>query len=318
MADRLPTAPRPRSRGRRVAAPDGGRGARRPGSRRARRRRSPAATAVRALLLLVCTGAVGWAGLALLPISGSAGSGSADAGSARSGSADARDTAAEPSRRSAPGPGTSGRAAPATEEPSRGDDRPQARVRYQENGPGTYTWARGTGERAGSGGRLIRYGVKLEDGTGLDADDVAAEIHDILRHPRGWTRHGVASFQRVDSPPYDMLVHVVSPGTTDELCGAWGLDTRGQVNCANAPDLVVNVRRWVDLSDQYRGRPDDYHALIINHEAGHVLGYGHRDCPGDGRLAPAMMQQIKGLKGCVANPWVYDTSGRLIDGPKVP
>jgi len=31
-----------------------------------------------------------------------------------------------------------------------------------------------------------------------------------------------------------------------------------------------------------------------------------------------MMQQIKGLKGCTANAYVYDDNGRFIDGPKVP
>ncbi|MFC8093354.1 DUF3152 domain-containing protein [Streptomyces sp. NPDC057301] len=189
---------------------------------------------------------------------------------------------------------------------------------YLEHGPGTFTWAAPASGRAGRGGKLVRYGVKLEDGTGLDAAAVAAEIDRILRDDRGWTRQGVASFQHVSGPPYDMVVQIVSPGTADELCGAWGLDTGGELNCANAPDLIVNVRRWVELSDQYKGRPHDYHALIINHEAGHVLGYGHRGCPGPGKPAPAMMQQIKGLDGCVANPWVYDEAGRFIDGPRVP
>ncbi|MFF3552149.1 DUF3152 domain-containing protein [Streptomyces tsukubensis] len=305
MADRrLTTASRPGRRSSHRTAPRSGRRAR-------RGHRSSAATALRVLLLIVCTTAVGWAGLTLLP---------ADeptddrAASPHSPSAPADDAPARTA--SAPPPRTT---ASASGEPrSRGGDRPAERVRYAVNGPGTYTWAQGTGPRAGTEGRLVRYGVKLEHGTGLDVDDVAAEIDGILRDPRGWTRQGAASFQRVGSPPYDMLIHIVSPGTTDRLCGQWGLKTRGQVNCAGAPHLVVNVRRWIELSPQYRGRPADYHALIINHEAGHVLGQGHRGCPGRGRPAPAMMQQIKGLKGCTANPWVYDAGGRLIDGPPEP
>ncbi|WP_432042015.1 DUF3152 domain-containing protein [Streptomyces cadmiisoli] len=189
---------------------------------------------------------------------------------------------------------------------------------YLERGPGTFTWAAPASGRAGRGGKLIRYGVKVEDGTGLDAAIAAAEIDRVLRDDRGWTRRGVASFQHVTGPPYDMVVQIVSPATADEMCGAWGLDTGGELNCANAPDLVVNVRRWVELSDQYKGRPHDYRALIINHEAGHVLGYGHRGCPGPGKPAPALMQQIKGLDGCVANPWVYDDAGTFIDGPRIP
>ncbi|MGV9313240.1 DUF3152 domain-containing protein [Streptomyces sp. NPDC003691] len=305
MADRrLPTAPHPGSRRARRTAPSRG-------GRRARRgRRSPGATALRVLLLFVCAGTVGWAGLALLP----------EAADGRAVTADRPATAGGKPPRASASASTADRA-PArvsASAPASAPAKPSARTRYAVDGPGTYTWAKGTGRRAGTGGRLIRYGVKLEHGTGLDADRVAAEIDGILRDPRGWTRGGAASFQRVDSPPYDMLVHVVSPGTTDRLCGRWGLDTRGEVNCANAPHLVVNVRRWVELSPQYRGRPADYHALIINHEAGHVLGHGHRGCPGRGRPAPAMMQQIRGLKGCTANPWVYDAEGRLIDGPPAP
>ncbi|MFI6285118.1 DUF3152 domain-containing protein [Streptomyces sp. NPDC051018] len=264
-------------------------------------------------MALLCAAAVCWGALGLLP------------DSTGESVATGRDPGATSEPLTIGGPETAEHQAPRAPRPAQDPDgensaAPETSYRhtYREDGPGTYTWARGTGTRAGTGGRLIRYGVKLEDGTGLDVDDLAAEIDGILRHPRGWTRGGTASFQRVSSPPYDMLVQVVSPGTTDRLCGAWGLDTQGQVNCAKAPDLVVNVRRWVDLSEQYRGRAADYHALIINHEAGHILGHGHRGCPGPGRPAPAMMQQIKGLKGCTANPWVYDDDGRLIDGPPVP
>ncbi|MCD0485838.1 DUF3152 domain-containing protein [Streptacidiphilus sp. ASG 303] len=195
---------------------------------------------------------------------------------------------------------------------------PSPKASYPVNGPGTYTWAKGTSERIGTRGRLIRYAVRLEDGTNLDVDDVAKEIKGILADPRGWTRHGVASFQQVDRPPYEMLVTLASPGTTDRLCARWGLDTGGEVNCGVAPNLIVNLRRWIELSPQYAGRPHAYHTLIINHEAGHDLGYGHRTCPGPGLPAPAMMQQIKGLRGCRPNPYVYDSDGTFIDGPKVP
>lgn len=43
--------------------------------------------------------------------------------------------------------------------------------------------------------------------------------------------------------------------------------------------------------------------MVINHEVGHRLGFGHATCPGPGQLAPVMMQQSISLAGCKFNPW---------------
>ncbi|MFD5427564.1 DUF3152 domain-containing protein [Streptomyces sp. NPDC127084] len=166
-------------------------------------------------------------------------------------------------------------------------------------------------------GTPLRYGVAVEGGLGQNPDSVAREVEGILADKRGWTSGGKAAFQRVDQPPYDFVVRLASPATTDELCGKYGLDTGGQVNCSGGTDVVVNLRRWVLLTPAYQGRTSMYRALIVNHEVGHRLGYGHRGCPGPGRPAPAMMQQIKGLNGCVINAWPYDAEGRPIEGPHV-
>ncbi|MFE0632138.1 DUF3152 domain-containing protein [Streptomyces sp. NPDC058864] len=189
-------------------------------------------------------------------------------------------------------------------------------IRVPEHGDGRFTEAPGTSRTIGHGTPL-RYGVEVEDGTGFTAASVAAEVDRILADKRGWTRAG-AAFRRVDAPPYDFLVRLATPDTTDALCGMYGLDTGGEVNCSGGKDVVVNLKRWVLLSPYYKGRPAEYRALIINHEVGHRLGRGHRGCPGPGRPAPAMMQQIKGLHGCTPNAWPYDRHGRAVTGPAVP
>ncbi len=191
-------------------------------------------------------------------------------------------------------------------------------VAVPATGPGTFTTARADGTTVGTGGRVRRYKVLVEEGIDIRPGAAAAEIADVLADPRGWTRNGTDSFRLVGSGSYDFVVRIATPGTVDEICGAAGLLTRGEVNCSVGKDVVVNLKRWVLGSPEFDGPIGDYRALIINHEVGHRIGHGHETCPGAGRPAPAMMQQIKGLKGCVANAWPYDRDGDYLGGPSVP
>ncbi|MEV5814465.1 DUF3152 domain-containing protein [Streptomyces mutabilis] len=185
-------------------------------------------------------------------------------------------------------------------------------------GPGTFVTAEADGSTVGTGSRVRRYKVLVEKGIDIRPNAAAAEISDVLADRRGWTRDGINSFKLVSSGSYDFVVKIATPGTVDDICGAYGLQTKGEVNCAVGTDVVVNLKRWVLGSPQFDGPIGDYRALIINHEVGHRIGHGHETCPGPGRPAPAMMQQIKGLKGCVANAWPYDRDGDYLSGPSVP
>ncbi|WP_318197346.1 DUF3152 domain-containing protein [Streptomyces sp. MCL20-2] len=183
------------------------------------------------------------------------------------------------------------------------------------SGPGTFTVA-----RAGvtAKGRGSAYRVEVEDGIGVDPDRAAAGIAAVLADPRGWSHGGERSFRQVADGSAGLVIRIATPATTDRMCGAYGLNTRGEVNCRGGEKVMVNLKRWQLGSPQFDGPVAEYRALIINHEVGHWLGRGHETCPGKGRPAPAMMQQIDGLKGCVANAWPYDAKGRYLGGPKVP
>lgn len=153
---------------------------------------------------------------------------------------------------------------------------------------------------AGSGPRWT-YTVEVEEGLGASAEDVAAQVRAALHDPRSWARD--RTMQQVDDPSRARVrVVLASPATVDVLCGRVGLDTAGVYSCWNGRFAALNAWRW---DAGATGFPDltTYRTYLVNHEVGHALGFGHRGCPGEGSLAPVMMQQSKGLDGCVANGW---------------
>lgn len=186
-----------------------------------------------------------------------------------------------------------------------------------EHGTGVFSTADASGKAVGHG-TVRRYEVQVEGGAGISAGDAAREIQGILGDPRGWTADGRDAFQLVSSGPADFVIKIATPDTVDTICGAAGLHTHGEVNCDVGPTVVVNLKRWLLGSPQFPGPIHGYRALIVNHEVGHRIGHGHEGCPGPGKPAPVMMQQIDGLHGCKANAWPYDADGDYVQGPRVP
>ncbi|MFE9311254.1 DUF3152 domain-containing protein [Streptomyces sp. NPDC088353] len=193
---------------------------------------------------------------------------------------------------------------------------PPSGAAIPDKGPGTFVTAPGTSANAGTG-KPLRYRVEVENGIALSPAAAAKEVERILSDPRGWTADGRSAFQRVADGVTDFVVRIATPGTVDDICGQYGLDTGGEVNCNVEHNVMVNLKRWELATPVYANDVHAYRALIINHEVGHFLGHGHVTCPGEGKPAPAMMQQIKGMHGCVPNVWPYDAEGNLITGPAV-
>ncbi|MGK4582029.1 DUF3152 domain-containing protein [Kitasatospora sp. HPMI-4] len=232
---------------------------------------------------------------------------------------------AVPSMSESPGSDSSGArvetpGSPATASPSAPASSPSSSPSADPGpakGKGTFTTAAADGAAVGHG-NIRRYKVEVEDGIGIDAQAAAKQIHNILSDKRSWTTNGKDGFQLVADGKYDFTIKIASPATVDAICATGGLNTGGEVNCDVGPQVVVNLKRWNTGSPQFTGSIDDYRALIINHEVGHRIGHGHEGCPGKGKLAPAMMQQIYGMNGCLPNAWPYTADGTYISGPPVP
>ncbi len=156
-------------------------------------------------------------------------------------------------------------------------------------------------------GRAVRISIETEGGLLVDSREFAAAVATTLSDARGW--QGVDNVRFLAVSPaalakgakVDVRIVLASPETTDRLCAP--LRTRGQVSCHNRGRAVINLRRWQLGAEAYGADLAGYRTYLVNHEVGHSLGHGHAYCVGKGEVAPVMMQQTYGLKGCSAWPW---------------
>lgn len=148
--------------------------------------------------------------------------------------------------------------------------------------------------------RVIRWREWIEPGI-AGAANFSNDVSRILVDARGWAAGGQVFFVYRPSGPVDMMVKLATPKTTDRLCRP--ADTRGKWSCHANGSIVLNSDRWFKGSPTLSMPVAEYRAMVVNHETGHRLGFAHAGCGGRGAKAPVMMQQSKGLGGCIANPW---------------
>jgi hypothetical protein len=182
-------------------------------------------------------------------------------------------------------------------------------------GIGVWLLAPGGSAVFGSGSReFITYRVEVEQATGLSAAGVATMVDATLGNTdRGWTMGGWR-FQRTNLPvsQVGMVVRVATPATVDQICGAAGINTAGVVSCRTGKLIMINLTRWTVGIPAYSD-VNDYRHLVINHEVGHRLGFGHTTCQATGLPeAPVMMTQYFGLDGCTPNVWPYRADGTFV------
>ncbi|MFI1696099.1 DUF3152 domain-containing protein [Streptomyces bobili] len=170
-------------------------------------------------------------------------------------------------------------------------------------------------DKAPGKGQKYTYRVDVEQGLGLDGAVFAQAVQNTLNDDRSWAHNGARTFERIHSGEPDFVITLASPGTTAEWCAKSGLDTtEDNVSCDSAATerVMINAYRWAQGSPTYGDEMYAYRQMLINHEVGHRLGYGHVTCDKDGDLAPVMQQQTKFLEydgiRCRSNPWAYPNS----------
>jgi hypothetical protein len=152
--------------------------------------------------------------------------------------------------------------------------------------------------------RTYTVRVEVEPGLNVDPNAFARFVLATLNDKRSWTEHGKRRFARTDAAGADIQVLLASPALSAKTC--LPLRTYGKLSCRHgANTAVITYYRWVKAIGEYGKNRTGYRHYVVNHEVGHVLGHRHEYCAGKGKLAPLMMQQTKGLKGCRPNPWPH-------------
>ncbi|HEX2904149.1 MAG TPA: DUF3152 domain-containing protein [Jatrophihabitans sp.] len=182
---------------------------------------------------------------------------------------------------------------------------------YSTTGNGTFAEIAGSSKVYGTGGRLFRFDLQVENGvTGVNLSQFASVVMSSLTDPKSWTGTGQLRLQRIGSPTgADFHISLTSSMTVRNLCG-YSLPIETSCYDGGQTRVVLNVARWVRGAKLYASDLATYRIYAVNHEVGHALGHNHAHLCLRSGLAPVMMQQTIGAKTatgaiCQANPWPY-------------
>ena len=158
----------------------------------------------------------------------------------------------------------------------------------------------------------INFSLSLESNLPIDINCLSNFITSILNDKRGWKTVVEKEFQVVNYYDADFHIFLANPAAVDEMC--FPLQTNGIYSCRNGNQIIYNYFRWLSGAKDFGLDIATYRLYLINHEIGHMLGWGHTNCPSQNALAPLMMQQSKSTDGCIPNGWpIYERISYLYE-----
>ncbi|HEY3238625.1 MAG TPA: DUF3152 domain-containing protein [Acidimicrobiia bacterium] len=143
-----------------------------------------------------------------------------------------------------------------------------------------------------------RFTVATRGPVSSDVDAFAATVARVLGDAQGWALDGRVRFTRVESGG-DFTVWLAAASAMR----SFGPPCHPRYSCRSGRNVVINDDRWTAGSEPWTGPLEEYRTMVVNHETGHWLRFGHAACGDSGQPAPVMMQQSKRTGACAPNPW---------------
>lgn len=148
----------------------------------------------------------------------------------------------------------------------------------------------------------ITYDVSKRGNVKGDLEEFRKLVAETYGDSRGWIRAGV-KFKEVSSGG---KLHVVLASGA-EIKAFSPTVCSEELSCRVGSYALINDDRWLNATESYNSVGQSlksYRQMVINHETGHYLDHPHEEkCEAGTGIAPVMLQQSTGLRGCKANVW---------------